>query len=122
MLKAGITRMKIHDPDDPVAMYISEIASCETLAEDEETQLFRKLAGAGDWDEIVARRLIEAHLAQVVSIGQKYSASGVPLLDLIQEGNIGLMNAIKSFAETPVGDFTGYAATCVDDAIKKALG
>ena len=106
-------------------MYISEIASCETLDKDEETQLFRKLAGAGDWDaaqEIVARRLIEAHLAQVVGIAQKYSASGVPMLDLIQEGNIGLMNAIKSFAETPAGDFTGYAATCVDDAIKKALG
>ena len=44
------------------------------------------------------------------------------MLDLIQEGNIGLMNAVRRFAESPIGDFTDYAATCVDDAIKKAFG
>jgi DNA-directed RNA polymerase sigma subunit (sigma70/sigma32) len=44
------------------------------------------------------------------------------MLDLIQEGNLGLMNAVRSFAERPIGDFTDYAATCIDDAIKKAFG
>jgi DNA-directed RNA polymerase sigma subunit (sigma70/sigma32) len=62
----------------------------------------------GDWDEErenVTRRLIEGHLTQVVSIAQKHSASGVPMLDLIQEGNVGLMNAVRGFAEGAVGDF-----------------
>ena len=117
--------MENHDPDDPVAMYIGEVSSVKPLAKDEETKLFRELAGPGDWDEArenVARRLIEGHLAQVVSIAQKHSASGAPMLDLIQEGNIGLMNAVRSFAERPIGNFNNYAATCIDDAIKKAFG
>ncbi len=117
--------MENHDPDDPVAMYIIEVGSAKPLVKDEETKLFRELAGSGDWDdaeENVARILIEGHLAQVLSIAQKHSASGVPMLDLIQEGNIGLINAVRSFAERPIGDFTDYAATCIDDAIKKAFG
>jgi RNA polymerase primary sigma factor len=117
--------MENHDLDDPVAVYIREVGSGKPLAKDEETKLFRELAGPADWDkarEIVARRLVESHLAQVVSVAQKYSASGVPVLDLIQEGNIGLMNAVRSFAESPIGDFTDYATTCIDDAIKKAFG
>jgi len=102
-----------------------EVGTLKPLAVDEEIKLFRELAGPGDWDEAqedVARRLIEAHLAQVVTIAQKHSASGVPMLDLIQEGNKGLMNAVRGFAESPVGDFTDYAATCIDDAIKKVCG
>jgi RNA polymerase primary sigma factor len=58
----------------------------------------------------------------VVSIAQKHSASGVPMLDLIQEGNIGLMNAVMSFAERPIGDFTAHAAACIEDTITKVLG
>lgn len=114
-----------HNPDDPVAVYLREVGSMAPLAKDEEMQLFRQLARAGDWDEAhenVARRVIEGHLGQVVSIAQKHSDSGVPMLDLIQEGNRGLLNAVRSFAEKPIGDFTDYAATCIDDAIKKTLG
>jgi DNA-directed RNA polymerase sigma subunit (sigma70/sigma32) len=125
MLQAGTTAMENHDPNDPVAVYLSEVSSVEPLAKDEQTKLFRELAGPGDWGEErenMARRLIEGHLAQVVSIAQKHSASGVPMLDLIQEGNIGLMNAVRGFAERPVGDFADYAANCIDDAIKKACG
>ena len=117
--------MQNHDPDDPVAVYIREVGTVTPLAKDEETDLFRKLAGPGDWDEVrenVARRLIESHLAQVVSIAQKHSGLGVPMLDLIQEGNIGLMNAVRRFAESPIGDFTDYATTCIEDAINKAFG
>lgn len=43
------------------------------------------------------------------------------MLDLIQEGNIGLLKAVKSFADSPIGDFTDYAATCINDAVKKAF-
>ncbi len=117
--------MENYRPDDPVAVYVREVGSVTPLTRDEEIELFRKLAGPGDWDEArenVARRLIESHLTQGVSIAQKHSASGVPMLDLIQEGNIGLMNAVRSFAESPIGDFTDHATTCIDDAIKKAFG
>ena len=117
--------MENHSPDDPVAMYIREASNVEPLTKDEEMKLFRELAGPGDWDEArenVARRLIEGHLAQVVSIAQKHSASGVPMLDLIQEGNIGLMNAVRRFAESPIGDFTDYANTCINDTIKRLSG
>jgi len=117
--------MENHGPDDPVAIYIREASNVEPLTKDEETKLFQELAGSEDWDEArenVARRLIEAQLAQVVRIAQKHSSLGAPMLDLIQEGNIGLMNAVRRFAESPIGDFTDYAATCIEDAIKKAFG
>jgi DNA-directed RNA polymerase sigma subunit (sigma70/sigma32) len=117
--------MENSDPNDPVSMYMRELGTLKPLANDEETKLFRELAGPGDWDEArenVARRLIEAHLAQVVNIAQKHAASGVPMLDLIEEGNKGLMNAVRGFAERPIGDFTDYAATSIDDAIKKVFG
>jgi RNA polymerase sigma factor (sigma-70 family) len=65
--------------------------------------------------------LIESQLMLVVNIARKHSASGVPMLDLIQEGNIGLMKAVRSFAERPVGDFTAHAAACIEDTITKAL-
>src|SRR5439155_1217515 len=58
-------------------------------------------------------RLVESQLALVASIAQKYSASGVPMLDLIEEGNIGLMDAVRSFAEKPIGNFTAHAAACI---------
>jgi RNA polymerase primary sigma factor len=117
--------MENFDPNDPVSVYMREVGTFKALTNDEETKLFRELAGPGDWDEArenVARRLIEAHLAQVVIIAQKHSVSGVPILDLIEEGNKGLMNAVRGFAETPVGAFADYAATCIDDAIKKVCG
>jgi len=114
-----------HDPDDPVTMYIREASNVEPLTKDEETNLFRRLGRVGDWGEErenVARRLVESQLALVVSIAQKYSASGVPMLDLIEEGNIGLMDAVRSFAEKPIGNFTAHAAACIEEAIAKVLG
>jgi RNA polymerase primary sigma factor len=113
--------MQNHDPNDPVAVYILEASKVEPLSKMEETKLFRQLGHWGDFDEYrenVARKLIESQLMLVVSIAQKHAAAGVPMLDLIQEGNIGLMNAVRSFAERPVGDFTEHATACVEDAIK----
>lgn len=117
--------MENHDPDDPVAVYIREACNVEPLTEEEETKLFRELGHSGDWDEQrenVARRLIESQLMLVVSIAKEHSAAGVPMLDLIQEGNMGLMNAVRSFAEKPIGGFTAHAAACIEDAIAKVLG
>jgi RNA polymerase primary sigma factor len=125
MLKTETTQMENHNPDDPVAVYVLEASKVEPLTKMEEAKLFRELGHSGDWDgqrENVARRLIESQLMLVVSIAQKHSASGVPMLDLIQEGNIGLMNAVRSFAERPTGDFTAHAAACIEDSITKVLG
>ncbi len=125
MLDMEMTHMENRDPDDPVAVYVLEASKVEPLTKMEETKLFRELGNSGDWDEQrenVARRLIESQLMLVVKIAQKHSASGVPMLDLIQEGNIGLMNAVRSFAERPIGDFTAHAAACIEDTITKAVG
>jgi DNA-directed RNA polymerase sigma subunit (sigma70/sigma32) len=118
-------QMDNHSPNDPVAVYVLEAGKVEPLTKAEEEKLFRELGHSGDWDEHrenVARRLIESKLLLVVNIAEKHSASDVPLLDLIQEGNIGLMNAVRSFAERPIGDFTAHAAACIEDAIAKAIG
>ena len=58
----------------------------------------------------------------VVRLAQKHSRAGVSMLEIIQEGNIGLMNAVRSFAERPVGDFSAHATACIEDAIKRYLG
>jgi RNA polymerase primary sigma factor len=116
--------MDNHGPNDPVAVYVLEVSKFEPLTKAEETKLFRELGHSGDWDERrenVARRLIESQLMLVVSIAERHLPSGVPMLDLIQKGNIGLMNAVRSFAERPIGDFTAHAAACIDDTIAKAF-
>ena len=127
MLDMETTHMENHDPDAPVAMYIREASNVEPLTKEEEAKLFRELGSLGHWGDLdeqrenVARRLIESQLMLVVSIAQRHSASAVPMLELIQEGNIGLMDAVKSFAERPIGDFTAHAAACIEDAISKAI-
>ena len=115
--------MDINDPNDPLAIYVREVATVPPLTKEEETALFRQLGDSGDWDEQqenAARRLVESQLALVVNIAERRLSAGIPLLELIQEGNIGLMNAVRSFAETPVGDFTAHATACIGDAIAKA--
>jgi DNA-directed RNA polymerase sigma subunit (sigma70/sigma32) len=135
--------------DDPVAMYLREVANVEPLSQDEETALFEVLRRSGNRNsqsqqpsrfaplvrisppenpeeclpqrELAARRLIEGHLQAVVNIVEKSSYSGVPMLELIQEGNIGLMKAIDRFAEQPIGEFRVLAATYVEDAIRTCV-
>lgn len=118
--------MENPDPDDSVvAIYLREVTSIEPLTSEEETRLFQELGSKGDRDETrenIERILIENRLALVVKIAQKHSASDVRIVDLIQEGNIGLMNAIRSFAQRPIGDFTAFATMWIEDAISKALG
>ena len=117
--------MEGRDPNDPVAMYIREAASAVPLTATEEAELFRQLGGTDDWvgeTENVARRVIESHLRIVVPIAERHAASSrVPLLDLIQEGNIGLFNAVKEFAKKPSGAFSDYAAQRIDQAISNAV-
>src|SRR5258705_8368797 len=109
-----------NDPNDPVMVYVREVSNVDLLTKEEEATLFRELGHCGDWDEQrenVARSLVESQLALVVSIAQRYSDAGVPMLELIQEGNIGLINSVRSFAERPIGDFSAHAAAYVENAI-----
>ena|ERR1700734_1589851 len=126
MLEVETTHMDHYDPNDPVAVYVREVGTVEPLTKAEEAKLFRELGHSGERDEqrenVAARRLIESQLMLVVNIAEKHSASGAPLLDLIQEGNIALINAVRSFAERPIGDFTAHAAACIEEAIAKAFG
>jgi DNA-directed RNA polymerase sigma subunit (sigma70/sigma32) len=89
-------------------------SNVEPLTKDEETSLFRqpgRFVNFGDEEkENVARRLVESQLGLVLSIAQNHSASGVPMLDLIEEENIGLMDAVRSLAYKPIGDFTALSA------------
>ncbi len=117
--------METRDPNDPVAMYLREAASVEPLSAAEEAELFRRLGASDDWQgdtENAARRVIESQLRLVVHIAERHAASsGVSVLDLIQEGNIGLLNAVKTFAKKPSGMFSVHASACVEDAISKAV-
>ena len=116
--------MKKHEPSDPVAVYLRKVSNVAPLTKAEQRKLFRELGTGGDWNdaqENVARRLIESQLALVVSIAQKHSASAVPMLELIEQGNLGLMDAVRSFAKKPTGDFSAHAATCIEKAITNAL-
>jgi len=117
-------RMAKHDPDHAVvAQYLHEISDIEPLTADEETRLFQKLRNKDARDKTsVERILLESQLALVVKIAQKHSGLGVSVVDLILEGNLGLAQALRRFVETPVGDFVTYAANCIEDAIRKALG
>ena len=117
--------MATRDPNDPVAVYLREAASGEPLTAAAEADLFRRLGASDDWQgdtEDAARRIIESHLRLVVLIAERHAASsGVSVLDLIQEGNIGLLNAVRTFAKKPYGVFSAYASACVEDAISKAI-
>lgn len=115
--------MEKYDFNNTVALYLHEISDIEPLTVDEEARLFQELRNKDTTDKTNAeRRLFESQLALVVKIAQKHSTLGVSVVDLIQEGNLAVAEAVRRFAETPTGDFTTYAANCIEDAIRKALG
>jgi|SRR5215469_7537577 len=115
--------MENGNPDDPLAMYMRELSTIVPLTKHEETTLFqelRKTIGT-DRGEMIERRLVESQLPLVARIAQKHAAWGIPMLELIQEGNIALMKSVKMFAEKPTGEgFSTFAATCIEEAITKA--
>jgi DNA-directed RNA polymerase sigma subunit (sigma70/sigma32) len=118
-------QMQNRDSDDSVAKFILEASKVKPLTKMEKAKLFREMGRWGNWDEKgenAARGLVESQLMLVVSLAQKHAAAGVPMLEIMEEGNIGLMNAVKNFAEKPVGDFSAYAAASIEDAIKRYLG
>lgn len=103
---------------DSVRMYLKEIGKIPLLTSDEEVQL-AKLIEKGD--EIAKRKLAEANLRLVVSIAKKYLGRGLTLLDLIQEGNLGLLKAVTKFDYKKGFKFSTYATWWIRQAISRAI-
>ena len=104
--------------DDPVRMYLKEIGQIKLLTADEEVEL-AKLVSEGD--QAAKNKLTEANLRLVVSIAKKYSGRGLHILDLIQEGNTGLIRAVDKFDWTKGNKFSTYATWWIRQAITRAI-
>ena len=104
--------------DDPVRMYLKEIGRVPLLSADEERILAEKMA---EGDEDAKNKLIEANLRLVVSIAKRYVGKGMFFLDLIQEGNIGLMKAVEKFDYQKGYKFSTYATWWIRQAITRAI-
>ena len=104
--------------DDPVRMYLKEIGQVKLLSADEEVDLAKRVAAG---DKAANDKLTEANLRLVVSIAKKYSGRGLHILDLIQEGNTGLIRAVDKFDWTKGNKFSTYATWWIRQAITRAI-
>ena len=104
--------------NDPVRMYLKEIGQIKLLSMDEELELADRIIAG---DETAKNRLAEANLRLVVSIAKRYVGRGMLFLDLIQEGNIGLMKAVDKFDVTKGYKFSTYATWWIRQAITRAI-
>ena len=104
--------------DDPVRMYLREIGKIELLSFDEELALAKRIL---DGDEESKQKLAESNLRLVVSIAKKYVGRGLLFLDLIQEGNMGLIKAVEKFDYTKGYKFSTYATWWIRQAITRAI-
>ena len=124
---AGLEEEDLVDPvdlaaeyslDDPVRMYLKEIGQVRLLSADEEVELAKRVA---EGDQVAKNKLTEANLRLVVSIAKKYSGRGLHILDLIQEGNTGLIRAVDKFDWTKGNKFSTYATWWIRQAITRAI-
>jgi len=104
--------------DDPVRMYLKEIGKVDLLSTEEEIGLAMKMA---EGDKDAKRRMAEANLRLVVSIAKRYVGRGMLFLDLIQEGNLGLIKAVEKFDYTKGYKFSTYATWWIRQAITRAI-
>ena len=104
--------------DDPVRMYLKEIGQIKLLTADEEVELAKRITAG---DQAAKNKLTEANLRLVVSIAKKYSGRGLHILDLIQEGNTGLIRAVDKFDWTKGNKFSTYATWWIRQAITRAI-
>ena len=104
--------------DDPVRMYLKEIGQVKLLSAEEEVELAKRVA---EGDQVAKNKLTEANLRLVVSIAKKYSGRGLHILDLIQEGNTGLIRAVDKFDWTKGNKFSTYATWWIRQAITRAI-
>jgi RNA polymerase primary sigma factor len=104
--------------DDPIRLYLKEIGNVALLTAQEENELAQRVKQG---DEEAKRRLAEANLRLVVSIARRYAGRGMLFLDLIQEGNMGLMKAVEKFDHTKGFKFSTYATWWIRQAITRSI-
>lgn len=104
--------------DDPVKIYLKEIGSVPLLSAEEELELAKRTA---EGDEIAKKKLSEANLRLVVSIAKRYLGRGMHFLDLIQEGNLGLIKAVEKFDYSKGFKFSTYATWWIRQAVTRAI-
>ena len=107
--------------DDPVKVYLKEIGRVPLLTPDEEVELALAIQNGGPEGERAKQRLSEANLRLVVSIAKRYVGRGMQFLDLIQEGNLGLIKAVEKFDHTKGFKFSTYATWWIRQAITRAI-
>ncbi len=107
--------------DDPVRLYLREIGRIKLLSAKEEIELARKILQGGTPGAIAKRKLVQANLRLVVSIAKKYVGRGMLFLDLIQEGNLGLIRAAEKFDHERGFKFSTYATWWIRQAITRAI-
>jgi RNA polymerase primary sigma factor len=110
--------MYADDGDSGIKIYLREIGQTPLLTREEEVKLARKIKRG---DQAARQHMIKANLRLVVKIAHDYSSYGLPLLDLISEGNIGLMKAVERFDPKKGGKLSTYAAWWIKQSIKRAL-
>ena len=117
-----VTEEALPDPsaklDDPVRMYLKEIGKIPLLSPEEEVEVAKRMA---DGDEKARQKMTEANLRLVVSIAKRYVGRGMQLLDLVQEGNLGLLKAVEKFDYTKGYKFSTYATWWIRQAITRAI-
>ena len=104
--------------DDPVRMYLKEIGTVPLLSADEELELAKKKSAG---DESAKKRLIEANLRLVVSIAKRYTGRGMSFLDLVQEGNLGLIKGVEKFDYEKGYKLSTYATWWIRQSVTRAL-
>ena len=107
------------DPDDALGAYLREIGKGTLLTKEQEVELAKQIEAGS---EAARQRMTEANLRLVVSIAKKYQGRGMPLLDLIQEGNVGLMRAVAKFDYRRGFKFSTYATWWIRQAVLRSIG
>ncbi len=108
----------MNEPDKAIKIYLREIGQVDLLTPADEVRLAKRIKRG---DEEAKQHMIRANLRLVVKIAQDYARYGLPLLDLISEGNIGLMKAVERFDPKKGGKLSTYAAWWIKQSIKRAL-
>ncbi|TVR33735.1 MAG: RNA polymerase sigma factor RpoD/SigA [Spirochaetaceae bacterium] len=116
--KTGNTRYNSHDDENVLSIYLKEINKIPLLTREEENEYARAAARG---EQAAKDKLVQANLRFVVNVAKKYQNQGLPLSDLISEGNIGLMNAIERFDVEKGYHFISYAVWWIRQAILKAI-
>ncbi|QBD78214.1 sigma-70 family RNA polymerase sigma factor [Ktedonosporobacter rubrisoli] len=117
--RAGVANTKAAGTEDAFQSYLRDIRSLGLLTHAEEIDLAQRAAAGEEW---ARRKLIESNLRLVIAIARRYTSTGVPLIDLIQEGNLGLMRAAEKFDYQRGCHFGTYATWWIRQAVSRAAG